>query len=125
MNRWDLDSDLYLDPLIVNPHPVIDHSAGRVSVVEGSIFYSPNCPLEVLELPICASKSYMFRETAVRLHNFFQPFWWTQPYGWLAFLPIRPSFAGDLFGRLNEFPVIERHSTGYYRLHDDIAQHWL
>ena len=121
MNRWDHE----VDPLSVNPPPVIDHSMGRVSAIQGQFFYSPNCSHQVTELPFRVSESYMFRETAVRLHDFFKPFWWLQPYGWLAFLPTRPSFVGDLFGHLNEFPVIERHSTGYYRLHDDVAQRWL
>jgi hypothetical protein len=106
------------------PPPPLDHSLGRISIIEGDIFYSPNCPSPAVLPDAPISNSYIFRETSVRLHMFHTPRWWTQPYGWLAFLPLRPSFSGYPFDRLNIFPAIEQVGPSLYRLHDDIISRW-
>jgi hypothetical protein len=109
-----------LDPIHI---PTIDHSAGRVTLIEGDIFYSPNCPDRAPPPEPGFTQSYMFGDTSARLHNFTKPRWWTQPYGWLAFLPLRPSFSGEPFDRLNIVPIIVRTPSGY-SLHEDLKQSW-
>jgi len=106
------------------PPPPLDHSAGRVTLLNGDIFYSPNSqrPAVLPDPPVI--NSYLFRGTSLRLQTFYTPRWWTQPYGWLAFLPLRPSFSGYPFDRLNIFPVIEQVSSSEHRLHPDLMQLW-
>src|SRR5215472_5764386 len=102
------------------PIPPLDHSRGRITLLQGDIFYSPNSvqPAVLPEPPV--TDSYLFRESFVRLQTFFMPRWWTRPYGWLACVPVRPSFSGDPFDRLNYFPPIEAVGPSQYRLSQDI-----
>ena len=105
------------------PLPPLDHSKGCVFLIDGDVYYSPNnTELSVRPEP-CPQQTYIFRERSVRLQTFLKPRWWTRAYGWMAFLPMRPSFSGEAFDRLNFFPPIEQISSGY-RLHADLIQSW-
>jgi hypothetical protein len=101
----------------------IDHSNGRVSVLDGDIFYSPNCK-EPAPAPLPgAPQGYIFHDSALRLEDYVRPRWWTEPYTWLSFIPLRPSLSGIAFGRLNAMPPIQREGQGYH-LRTDVMESW-
>jgi len=97
---------------------------GRVHVINGTIFYSPNSSVDVGS-PVGDGHydGYIFRGFSRSIEDFNKPRWWSDAYGWLSFLPLRPSFSGTPFDRLNVFPPIVRGERGY-RLRQDVVESW-
>lgn len=53
-----------------------------------------------------------------------QPRWWTPNFGWLAFIPLRPSFDGALFGCLARFPAQWDEHDGRYQMPAYERERW-
>ena len=104
----------------------IDHSEGRAVLLNGTIFYSPNCVRDVAlpETPDHMRLRNIFADALhPRLEDFHQPRWWTSPFGFLGFLPLQPLFEGYPLDRLAHIPALERSPDGYH-LHPPLAQSW-
>lgn len=96
-----------------SPCDELDRSRGRVQLVNGDLFYSPNCgrdlklPTQRLEVPP-AVRAHI--EPSIRnphrdrIDEFHLPRWWTPTFGYLAFLPLEPVFAGVPFEILFNIP---------------------
>ena len=99
------------------------HSSGRVSLIGGQLFYSPNCPdTWMAPLPYILNQ-YIFCKSCVCLEDFTRLNWWTEPYGWLGFLLLRLSFHEVPFNCLNVFLLIQE-GLGGYHLNLDMTESW-
>jgi hypothetical protein len=98
----------------------IDHSNGEVSVIGNDIFYSPNCPRKIFEVPPPADQTrglFGLSKPATRSHRigqYHEPRWWTPAFGWLSFLPLQPTFTGYPLDRLANIPCLQKSPQGYY-----------
>jgi hypothetical protein len=81
---------------------MIGDSKGFAFLHEGTIFYSPNCSRRVIVPTPLNTSIYHFTRKNAELAHFQQPQWWTEPYGFLAFVPLIPNFDGAAFGCLRE-----------------------
>jgi hypothetical protein len=89
--------------------------SGRVYLSNGDIVYSPNCSLDVNIPERPDNSSNIFHATpSPRLSDFHQPRWWTPTFGYMAFLPLKPSFTGYPFDRLDHIPPIEKSEGGFH-----------
>ena len=110
-----------------SPPSVLDRSAGRVTLLNGDLYYSPNCSRNV-SLPdpnVDDGKMHtIFHLDSSRLEHFQEPRWWTATFGWVAFMPLHPVFSGFPLDRLVHIP---RHLTktndGYY-FDVNLAESW-
>ncbi|KAF8810950.1 hypothetical protein BYT27DRAFT_7090717 [Phlegmacium glaucopus] len=94
--------------IIADKDSDLDHSRGRVQLIEGDLFYFPNSrrdvqlPLVYDEIPYRDCFKHGFVE-------FCQPLWWQPACPYLTFLPLQPVFAGvpfqDLF-HISYFPQL-------------------
>ena len=77
----------------------IDHSLGRVQLIDGDIFYSPNSKYTVKrprvydEIPLRKAAKNYFSE-------FLEPLWWLPSCPYLPFIPVRPVYEGVPFQEL-------------------------
>jgi hypothetical protein len=92
----------------------MDKSEGRIQILNGHLFYSPNCsrtvdyppPLE--DVNGCLHNIFLPDRQSTGRRNFFEldiaeyavPRWWSLAFGWIAFLPLYPSFTGPIFEKL-------------------------
>ncbi|KDR79830.1 hypothetical protein GALMADRAFT_1360533 [Galerina marginata CBS 339.88] len=117
-----------------------DKEKGRVQIINGDIFYSPNCRKELKSIPErdvhnilrpCPSYENIRKPTnfsATSLTDYQSPRWWSIPFGWVAFVPRIPDFTGPILGRMNRLP--HRHELHYeedtgYSMPSQILQDWL
>ncbi|KAG6905969.1 hypothetical protein DXG01_016612 [Tephrocybe rancida] len=78
-----------------------DKRLGKVSVLDGQLYYSPNCSRNVKVPPVTDdSQIKLFHLKAAQAENYYQPRWWSRSYGWLAFVPLNPMYIGPVLGRL-------------------------
>ena len=71
------------------------------------MYYSPNCSRLVSrppQDPRIGTENNIFQSETSSLDDFTEPFWWTETFGWLAFIPRKPSYTGTLFKRLAKVP---------------------
>ncbi|KJA24793.1 hypothetical protein HYPSUDRAFT_200342 [Hypholoma sublateritium FD-334 SS-4] len=92
--------------------PPVDWSRGRVFVRNGTIFCSPNSQRTVFMPDESLAHTSPFH--AVNNPNppdiqLFQPVWWDWSHGWLAFVPLSPSFLALPFKVLSWKPRILEH----------------
>lgn len=119
----------------------MDKTLGRVQMLEGHIYYSPNCARTVV-LPLHHDKR--FGEQNILLpnyrpnerSNFFEidiafyrnPRWWTVAFGWLSFLPLAPYLSGPIFEKLglprDEMFIFDEESRTYAMPEPSMSQ-WL
>src|SRR5277367_3673112 len=95
-----------LFPLLVttdNNSP-LDQSRGRLHLIDGNFFYSPNSRRDV-QLPRVYDGIFCdpFKHEITEFH---QPLWWHPTFPYLPFLPIRPVFLVYLFNTLSTSPCI-------------------
>ncbi|KIK02360.1 hypothetical protein K443DRAFT_6143 [Laccaria amethystina LaAM-08-1] len=113
----------------------LDRSHGRLQRIEEDLFYSPNSFRSVKMLPPSLDQGrehnpFHSGKPSGRTHPFptlkeiQQPRWWTPNFGWLAFLPLRPSFDGALFGRLAHLPTHWDEHDGRYKMPADEWASW-
>jgi hypothetical protein len=120
----------------------MDKTAGRVQILDGRIFFSPNCSRTVHHPPPVrdeqGSEPNMFLPSHQPNHrrNFFElniasysiPRWWTLAFGWISFFPLHPSLSGPIFEKLvipgNHHHVFnEEH--GEYSMASGLSDKWL
>ena len=77
-------------------------SKGFAFLQDNTIYYSPNSTCHVFVPPQTDTMIYQFMQKNARLNCFQQPQWWTQPNGFLTFVPFIPNFNGAAFGCLHE-----------------------
>lgn len=71
---------------------LVDWSRGTVILHNGAIFCSPNSQRPVLIPDESKARSNPFATPGDACPNAFQPVWWDFSHGWLAFVPLSPSF---------------------------------
>lgn len=102
----------------------IEHS-GRAFLHRGDIYYSPNCSRQVDVPEYTEQPHYPFHLRDTRFDKFLSPRWWSRPYHYLCFVPLRPSFEGEVFGVLREFlPSIVSLEVGRFVLSHQKCQEW-
>ena len=101
----------------------LNHSSGHAFIsAGGDVFYSPNCSRQV-DAP-APDDDYPFRKGA-RFESFLSPRWWSLPYHYFCFVPLRPSFDGIVFDTLRDIvPFIETVEGGEFSLSSRKIKHW-
>ncbi|KAF9004254.1 hypothetical protein BDQ17DRAFT_1221239, partial [Cyathus striatus] len=100
----------------------LDHSNGRAIRSKGCVFYSPNATRNII-IPTCYSENmYLFHSDALLNDIFQKPIWWSDPYGWLSFVPCVPSFMG-IFSCLAGAPCITCPDGEHWFGLDEISLH--
>ena len=90
----------------------IDHTAGRASLVDGTIIYSPNCGRSV-HMPYERNVIENLRSSSTTdVDVLLSPLWWAEDTAYLAFLPLQPEFNGVPFEQFNN-PSLTRHRRIY------------
>jgi hypothetical protein len=104
---------------------VLDHSSGHAFLsAGGDVFYSPNCSRRV-DVP-APNDRYPFYVKEARFENFLSPRWWTKPYHYFSFVPLRPSFDGIVFESLRDIvPYIGPVEDEDFALSSRKIRHWL
>jgi hypothetical protein len=106
-------------------YPGLDKSAGRVQILDGYLYYSPNCSRNVqLPPPHCTGsnpfsppsepnqKKNLWRlDTSV----YEQPQWWCDCYGWIAF------YNKNALDTRSTFLHILNVSTAQYAFQEDVG----
>ncbi len=88
--------------------PAVEWSLGTVIMRNGNIFCSPNSKRAVSILDEAESSTNPFQTQESINYNFFQPAWWNWSCGWMAFVPLSPSFLSLPFQSLSWKPRIYR-----------------
>jgi hypothetical protein len=91
----------------------MDKSNGRVQILNGRLFYSPNCSRTVDHPPPIRDErdgepNPFLPSISNRRRNYFElditkyasPRWWTLAFGWISFFPLTPSLCGPIFEKL-------------------------
>ena len=92
----------------------MDKSEGRVQILDGHLFFSPNCSRTIDYPPPledengCIYNIFLPDNPPTGRRNYFEldiaeyavPRWWSLAFGWIAFLPLHPSFTGPIFEKL-------------------------
>ncbi|KDR66683.1 hypothetical protein GALMADRAFT_147735 [Galerina marginata CBS 339.88] len=106
----------------------VDHSNGHIfRTVEGDIFYSPNSSRLVDVPPLSERMRYPFSVREAKLDHFLQPRWWTEAFGFLAFVNRRPSFDDMSFSCIRDIVphVGETMDGNKYSLFPYKVKEWL
>src|ERR1700721_3028344 len=102
------------------------HSNPRVTLQDGDILYSPNCPLDIDPPPPKPGAYLMdniFHTKGRSLDpQITRPRWWTPEFGYLSFAPRFPSFSDCPFNVLASM-LIDRFSEGYM-LRPTVGDRW-
>ena len=92
----------------------MDKNNGRVQVLNGRVFYSPNCRRTVDHPPPIRDERggepnpFLPGSQTGGRRNFFElditkytsPRWWTLAFGWISFFPLTSSLCGPIFEKL-------------------------
>jgi hypothetical protein len=114
-----------------------NYSNGSVFVQDGTIFYSPNSTRPVL-IPSRPDYSFnpFYHQGRFDASSVKQPFWWSQGWAWLSFVPLAPSFVSAPFEPLCAMPCIEnvafsfvagsgeRRTETRFRMSEDSIERW-
>lgn len=101
----------------------LDRSRGRVQLIGGDLFYSPNSQRNVHVPPVYnnfPSRDY-FTDS---FDEFRQPLWWQPASPYLAFVPLRPIFSGVPFQELYHISYFPRRHSGYFAIDTEIVLGW-
>ncbi|KAF9035485.1 hypothetical protein BJ165DRAFT_1409359 [Panaeolus papilionaceus] len=87
----------------------VNYPSGRLQVVNGSLFYSPNDNRTIVTTPVedpnGVETARVFLPTrrdaatnrfSKRMEEVYTPRWWSLAWGWTAFIPIRPFYERGL-----------------------------
>ncbi|TFK60033.1 hypothetical protein BDN72DRAFT_905316 [Pluteus cervinus] len=123
-----LDVMMFPRSLRISLAPDLIQHSGRATPVDGGFIYSPNSQRDV-KLPWSdvygdAHESlFDFKDSSAAAYHY--PFWWTCPWGWLAFVPLNPDFASFPFDSLPAIPqYLPKSEAGYYYLPQDLVVQW-
>ena len=101
----------------------LDCSHGRVHLIEGDFYFSPNSRRDIQVPPVydkiplrnCFNDSFA---------EFSQPLWWQPACPYLAFIPLRPIFAGVPFQALHHISYFPRHRHAGFMIDPQIILGW-
>lgn len=102
----------------------IDTHPGHAFLHSGDLYYSPNCARQVDVPEYTEHYRYPFHGREARFQKFLTPRWWTRPYHYLCFVPLCPSFEGEVFGVLKEFLTSIVTLNNRYMLSNDKLHEW-
>src|SRR5271169_535504 len=120
----------------------MDKTNGRVQILDGRLFFSPNCSRIVILPPPardhngCEHNIFLPRHQPNGRCNYFEldiaryriPRWWSLAFGWIAFFPLYPSFSGPIFEKLI-LPANHQHifdeERCEYSLASGLSKKWL
>jgi hypothetical protein len=128
LNSYPAQSNATYDPLVVRPQftpEPIDHSRGRIQLLNGHLFYSPNCQRDVV-VPEFTENPHriIFKLREVRHQQFLKPRWYTSRSGFLSFLTLRPIDTGYPFDRLAGMPTLYEDPDGKFVMSDERRAAW-
>ncbi|KAF9470812.1 hypothetical protein BDN70DRAFT_901821, partial [Pholiota conissans] len=89
-------------------------SQGRAFVQDGTIYYSPNCSRTIM-IPSECLVSSPFNVPQLDVSMFKQPVWWSDVYGWQAFIPLAPSYTSSPFEPFCWMPRIVEVKSSHHR----------
>ncbi|KDR66267.1 hypothetical protein GALMADRAFT_232635 [Galerina marginata CBS 339.88] len=116
-----------------------DKVNGRVQIINGDIYYSPNCSKELKSVPERDAhnilRPYPSYESIRKATNFSSisitdyqsPRWWSVPFGWVAFVSRTLDFSGPVLGKMRRLPTREelRFEEGKgYAIPSHMLQEW-
>ncbi|KJA21984.1 hypothetical protein HYPSUDRAFT_202479 [Hypholoma sublateritium FD-334 SS-4] len=116
--------------------PSLDRNHGRVQILNGRLYYSPNSYRTVeepaLEVPgenpfVPYSPTSSRRNVMdVDLRNYLRPRWWTRPWGWISFLSHEPDYRHPPFDPLMHIPrrPLRLQDNAGYAMPLDLASSW-
>ena len=101
----------------------LDCSRGRVQLIGGDLYYSPNSQRTVHLPPVYDDIPYRdcFKDSPA---EFRQPLWWQPACPYLAFVPLRPVFAGVPFQELFHISYIPRLRYGGFSIDPQLIVGW-
>ena len=101
----------------------LDCSRGRVQLIGGDFYFSPNSLRDVQVPPVYDETPYRncFENSFA---EFRQPLWWQPAYPYLAFIPLRPNFAGVPFQDLFHISYFPRLRHGGFMINPQIILGW-
>jgi hypothetical protein len=121
---------------------IMDKSNGRVQILKGRLFFSPNCSRTVdLPPPIRDERGgelnpFLPNHQSNGRRNYFElditkyasPRWWTLAFGWISFFPLTPSLCGPIFEKLfmpRSHCYAFDEELGKYFMPLNLSQKWL
>lgn len=101
----------------------LNRSHGRVQLIGGDFFYSPNSQRNIHLPPVYNDVPCRdcFRDDFA---EFLQPLWWQPACPYLAFIPLRPFFAGVPFQDLFHISYFPRLHYGPFAIDPQIILGW-
>ena len=101
----------------------LDRSRGRVQLIDGDLYYSPNSQRSVRVPPVYDNIPFSdnFKDSFSR---FRRPLWWQPACPYLAFVPTQPVFAGVPFQDLFHISIFPRRSDRSYAIDPKIILGW-
>ena len=102
----------------------LDRSRGRVQLIDGDLYYSPNSQRSVHVPPVYDNIPFSdnFKDSFSR---FRQPLWWQPACPYLAFVPTQPVFAGVPFQDLFHISIFPPRSDRSYAIDPKIILGWV
>lgn len=103
----------------------MNHQNGSAFLHDGALYYSPNCSRNV-QVPPTEIHGYRFHARTAHLEQFLQPQWWTDAYGFLSFLVLKPYFDGAALKCLHRFmdSIVRDDEKGKFGLCDERLSQW-
>jgi hypothetical protein len=122
----------YINSMQYNVAPKkIDHSRGRVKLLDGDMFYSPNPPKNwdsVVRPRYHDPDAHIFTvrngKPEVQYHDLLLPRWYTPRTAFLSFMVAHPIIVGYPFNRLAHIPA-QDYTNGRYTLKAEGQDSWL
>ena len=120
----------------------MDKSNGRVQILKGRLFFSPNCSRTVDHPPPIRDEGggdpnpFLPSHQSNGRRNYFEldttkyatPRWWTPAFGWISFFPLTPSLCGPIFEKLF-MPRTHHHvfddELGKFFMPSNLSENWL
>ncbi|KAH6892737.1 hypothetical protein BKA70DRAFT_1440788 [Coprinopsis sp. MPI-PUGE-AT-0042] len=102
-------------------------NGGRLSNINGEVYYSPNSQVEILHTPPHNQDHGVDHNPFLRnsrFNHFHRPGYWSRPYGWIAFVPHHPNFSSRPFDRLFRLPRAVKDPKGWC-MPKHVADAWL
>ena len=101
----------------------LERSRGRVHLIGGDFYYSPNSQRDV-QLPLVYNNIPFRNCFKDSFAEFRQPLWWQPACSYLAFVPLRPSFASIPFQDLFHISYLPRLRYGGFMIDPQIILGW-
>jgi hypothetical protein len=110
--------------IIADNNSSLDRSRGRVQLIEGDFYFSPNSRRDVQLPPVY--EGFPYRDCSTdSFAEFRQPLWWQPACPYLAFIPLRPSFAGVPFQNLFHISYFPRRRYGGFMIDSQTILGWV